>query len=235
MIIQQTNKWVYIGPPKTGSTSLHKYLISSPFFGSPVDCTSSLVDEKWQHECRIPEMVDDSYTIFISCRNPYRRIVSLWLHCCNQSKNFLSPIVKSKHPLLPFPEFVDFVIDSSNKVKELPGMWDPQIKYTEPCKKKGYKYTRWKLEKIDECIKESSNILRPLIDTPVVPTLNATRLLMDLRKHTFKWPDVYTSDLIKKVVRWAEEDFLEFEYSKEFMWALPDTPVVEDPIARVVQ
>jgi hypothetical protein len=65
MIVNHREKWLYLGPPRTGSTTLHVTLCYPEFGG-----------EVWggQHEvARLPD-----YRIFASASNPFRRIRSLY-------------------------------------------------------------------------------------------------------------------------------------------------------------
>jgi hypothetical protein len=74
MIISHRWRFVYVGPPKTASTTLHHWL-SQP----------TLCDQRWtpdrqdQHSVVIPAEVRDYFT-FASIRDPLDRAVSLWAH-----------------------------------------------------------------------------------------------------------------------------------------------------------
>jgi hypothetical protein len=74
VIISHRWRFVYVGPPKTASTTLH-YWLSQP----------ALCDERWkperqdQHSVVIPPEVEDYFT-FASIRDPLDRAVSLWAH-----------------------------------------------------------------------------------------------------------------------------------------------------------
>jgi len=74
MIISHRWRFVYVGPPKTASTTLHHWL-SQPAF----------CDERWtpdrqdQHSVVIPPEVQDYFT-FASVRDPLDRVISLWAH-----------------------------------------------------------------------------------------------------------------------------------------------------------
>jgi len=74
MIISHRWRFVYVGPPKTASTTLHHWL-SQPAF----------CDQRWtperqdQHSVVIPPEVQDYFT-FASIRDPLDRAVSLWAH-----------------------------------------------------------------------------------------------------------------------------------------------------------
>jgi len=74
VIISHRWRFVYVGPPKTASTTLHHWL-SQPAF----------CDERWtpehqdQHSVVIPPEVQEYFT-FASIRDPLDRAVSLWRH-----------------------------------------------------------------------------------------------------------------------------------------------------------
>ena len=72
MVINREQRWVYVGPPKTASTTLHACLQGSPFFGTVVDTVS-------QHDAEEPDDVN-GFKVLFSIRNPYARAVSLWRH-----------------------------------------------------------------------------------------------------------------------------------------------------------
>jgi len=74
VIISHRWRFVYVGPPKTASTTLHHWL-SQPAF----------CDQRWtperrdQHSVVIPPEVQHYFT-FASVRDPLDRAVSLWAH-----------------------------------------------------------------------------------------------------------------------------------------------------------
>lgn len=94
MIISHARKFVYYGPPKTASTSLHYWL------SQPTLCT-----EKWnpkkqdQHNTDISVDACD-YFAFASVRHPLDRCVSLWSHSQSDAS------VRSGVPIMSFEEFI---------------------------------------------------------------------------------------------------------------------------------
>lgn len=72
MIISDKHRFVYIGPPKTASTSLHRFFEQEEWSGD----TSWINGE--QHRTMIPKRCADYFTWSVS-RNAYRRLVSLWV------------------------------------------------------------------------------------------------------------------------------------------------------------
>lgn len=68
MITAPDGTWVYMGIPKTGSTSIHKALQEPPVNG---------IYSGDQHD--IPEF-HPGRKVYVSVRNPYTRALSLWAH-----------------------------------------------------------------------------------------------------------------------------------------------------------
>lgn len=66
MIVHHEGRWIYLGIPKTASTTLHRFL---PQHGG--------VAHGVQHETEIPEAWRE-YRVFISVMNPFRRATALW-------------------------------------------------------------------------------------------------------------------------------------------------------------
>lgn len=78
MLISHRDKWVYIGPPKTGSTTCHHWLRQEPLFdpSTDVDTTRQKKGSKHSHiipfECR-------NYFTCVSWKDPEERLRSLWI------------------------------------------------------------------------------------------------------------------------------------------------------------
>lgn len=95
MIISHRHRFVYLGPPKTASTTLHHWL-SQPAF----------CDHRWeplpdsQHSSVLPTGVEH-YFKFASIRDPFDRCVSLWRH--SQSRTSLAA---GDAPEMTFSQFV---------------------------------------------------------------------------------------------------------------------------------
>lgn len=226
MIIDPKLKWLYVGPPKTGSTTLHKLLVKEPFTGTRIGVAGNPVDKFGQHSSMLPEEVDEAWRIFVSVRNPYTRIVSLWLHSCNQHKNIDNAEIRKYNPLLSFSEFVEFCCTHST-TKQC--MWSAQHVYLEDITVKGFTPELWRLEQLKKDIAKSMSFFS--IVPPSIVVENSTRPLMtDHGKQAFVWSSVYTSDLILKVRQWAGKDFELLGYSPDFTWPLSDVVVSHDPI-----
>lgn len=72
MIVNHIQRWVYFGPPKTGSTTMHAELTKSRFSG--VYVTPGV-----QHDTRLPPGTEE-YFKFATVRDPYSRAASLYWH-----------------------------------------------------------------------------------------------------------------------------------------------------------
>lgn len=226
MIINTEGKWLYIGPPKTGSTSLHSLLSKPPFYGAFVDPTSGS-DVPEQHNFHPPAELlagcDCNYIVAVSSRNPYSRAVSLWLHCCNQAMNIPSSTHKLSHPLLNFPNFVDYLLDVKKGSDTT--FFSPQYKYLSPTVlAAGFRPIH-----LEDIRSDLSNFFRDFaIEVPTIPVSNSTRPLLkpDVR-FSFHWTHVYDFDLVKKVQNWAGDDFDRFGYSPDFKWSMPKSPTTD--------
>ena len=85
MILNNKKKWIYIGPPKTGSTAVSyiltdgKYNINKFIQDSNVNFKG--IEINGQHTPWPPDKLSseyDDYNVFISVRNPFSRIISLY-------------------------------------------------------------------------------------------------------------------------------------------------------------
>lgn len=97
MIVAPNKSWCYLGPPKTGSTTLVNLLQKPPFNG---------IYNGFQHDMVPP---DDVPFVFASIRSPWTRILSLWKH---RRVELLKPeedriaIHQLKQNRLPFDKFI---------------------------------------------------------------------------------------------------------------------------------
>lgn len=102
MIVSYKHQFVYLGPPRTASTTLHAWL-AQPHLDATISCSSE------QHSAAIPPDALDFFT-FASVREPLDRAVSLWRHYCE------NPHDRAGFPDLDFPTFV-------RRVHELPWLY----------------------------------------------------------------------------------------------------------------
>jgi hypothetical protein len=98
MIVSHSLRYVYIGPPKTGSTTMHKWLAQPALFDPARDMDTSTTGH--QHNCDIPESARD-YFIFVSTRERAAWLDSLW----RQSRNDAVDYDDGTHPLLTWQQF----------------------------------------------------------------------------------------------------------------------------------
>lgn len=105
MIINHQDGWIYLGPPRTGSTTLVKAL-TEEFGGEHLGIS--------QHDCQVPESYRGYYQ-FATVRHPYARALSLW-GMLQKDALRLPQVVEPycrEHgigPDLSFEEFVDFLV-----------------------------------------------------------------------------------------------------------------------------
>lgn len=71
MLISEKFKFIFLAPPKTGTRSIYKLLSSNKFEGKLVGDHKHIVPKKYE-----------GYFTFIVVRNPYFRMLSLYLSCC---------------------------------------------------------------------------------------------------------------------------------------------------------
>jgi len=74
VLVSHKREFVYVAPPRTASTTLHRWL-SQP----PLCETRWSGDPAGQHNSKIPASASGFFT-FASVRHPYARAVSLWAH-----------------------------------------------------------------------------------------------------------------------------------------------------------
>lgn len=97
MIISHSLRYVYIGPPKTASTAVHRWLKQDALFdrSKDVDTTAS----GHQHDYLVPEKAL-SYFKFATTRNYDEWLDSLWRQSRNDSIDY------PDKPLLDWKEFL---------------------------------------------------------------------------------------------------------------------------------
>ena len=91
MVIDDIAKWIYIGPYKCASNTLHDMLRKSPFGGAWYGGVKN-----W-HSARIPVGRWDHFT-FCTVRNPYDRVISMY--------EYYKKLNPNCSDLMNFPKFV---------------------------------------------------------------------------------------------------------------------------------
>ncbi len=191
MIVHHEGRWIYLGIPKTASTTLHRFL---PRYGG--------VAHGDQHETAIPEAWRD-YRVFVSVMNPFRRATALWrMWGKDVAKGAWWTEGYRPEIVTEFRAFVDtFFLDPAEPDRRPVTEWsmcrwlehaelpaEPEILYAE---------------------RLSSELLRAGIlerrqDVPVQnKSGNAT------------WWKSYDDALERDVVEWAKEDFERFGYPRQ--------------------
>ncbi len=116
MIVNEEEKWVYVAPPKTGSTTLHRELVRAPWNGRRLDPVE-------QHEMMVPDSWQN-FLILATVRCPYCRAVSLYWHYLRDIRALRCKADGiedrddwNKYPLphdeYPFERFLEMVIAGS--------------------------------------------------------------------------------------------------------------------------
>ncbi len=106
MIVSKKYKFVFLATTKTGTRSLYKILRDEDFCGELIG----------DHKHIIPDEYNDYYK-FIVVRNPYVRMLSLYLSCCVEDgdvKGFMEEMSINGHSL-DFVGFLEWL--NSNKQK----------------------------------------------------------------------------------------------------------------------
>ncbi|HUY92487.1 MAG TPA: sulfotransferase family 2 domain-containing protein [Pirellulales bacterium] len=185
MIVSFLRRFVYFGPPKTASTSLHEWL-SQPL----------LCDQPWrpesgdQHDARPPAEASEFFA-FASIRNPYSRAVSLWRHRLGSGATENPPV-----PQLSFADFLAWLPNASDFYARSQAWWlaGAMLDFLLPFER---------IERVLDLppIAPLKSSLLPL------PHRNAT-------SHA-PWPSYYDSVLAESVYRYFRDDFEILGYRKE--------------------
>ena len=108
MIRNNKKKWIYIGPPKTGSTAVSYILTDGKYKKNYIAEDLSINFEgkevNGQHTPWPPKKLKIKYNdhkVFISVRNPFSRIVSLYNHWKN-GKNYGRELLSKNNDLNQF-------------------------------------------------------------------------------------------------------------------------------------
>ena len=200
MIVNHIKKWVYIGPPKTGSTAISYVLTDGKYnkneFIQDLNVNFKGIEINGQHTPWPPNKLDskyDDYNVFISVRNPFSRIVSLYDHW-KYGQNYENELFFKEKTL---EDFMRFVLD---KNLSNDGFFHTTI-------------TNW-IIRYDSFIKQENleNDLKMLNIHSIdfnVPVINEK---IGSTKH---WKEEHNKKTIEMTIEWAEKDFYNFQYSKD--------------------
>jgi len=105
MVIHHGQRWIYIGPPKTGSTTLHHFLTSRAIGG---------LHSGAQHDNQLPPGCE-LYWIIMTVRHPQTRLLSFYYHRLFELRDHLKVLprrrVKELEGMYSFRQFVTEWID----------------------------------------------------------------------------------------------------------------------------
>jgi len=200
MIRNNKKKWIYIGPPKTGSTAVSYILTDGKYKKNYIAESLSINFEgkeiNGQHTPWPPKKLKTKYnnhTVFISVRNPFSRIVSLYNHWKN-GKNYGRELLSKDKTL---EEFIYLVLKKSLSNN---GFFHTTI-------------TDW-VYRYDYFIKQENlyNDLKMLnihSNDFIIPLINGKINSTDY------WKEVHNKKTIEMTIEWAEKDFCNFGYSKD--------------------
>ncbi|NVK43988.1 MAG: sulfotransferase family 2 domain-containing protein [Oceanospirillaceae bacterium] len=106
MLVSDKHEFVMLLVPKTGTRSLIKMLSGEKYFAENIG----------DHKHKIPNKYQGYYT-FTVVRNPYQRMVSLYLSCCVASGD-MKGFVKDFEPVYggnSFEYFLQWLVDNRDK------------------------------------------------------------------------------------------------------------------------
>ena len=200
MIRNNKKKWIYIGPPKTGSTAVSYILTDGEYKKNYIAEDLSVNFEgkevNGQHTPWPPKKLKIKYNdhkVFISVRNPFSRIVSLYNHWKN-GKNYGRELLSKNKTL---EEFIYLVLKKSLSNN---GFFHTTI-------------TDW-VYRYDFFIKQENlyNDLKMLnihSNDFIIPLINGQE------RSTDYWKEAHNKKTIEMTIEWAEKDFYNFQYSKD--------------------
>ena len=200
MIRNNKKKWIYIGPPKTGSTAVSYILTDGKYKKNYIAEDLSVNFEgkevNGQHTPWPPKKLKikyNDYKVFISVRNPFSRIVSLYNHWKN-GKNYGRELLSKNKTL---EEFIYLVLKKSLSNN---GFFHTTI-------------TDW-VYRYDSFIKQENlyNDLKMLnihSNDFIIPLINGEE------RSTDYWKEAHNKRTIEMTIEWAEKDFYNFGYSKD--------------------
>lgn len=200
MIINHKKKWIYIGPPKTGSTSISYILTDgkyNPNYPSEIlKPNFKGIEINGQHTPWPPDQLDskyDNYNVFISVRNPFSRIVSLYCHW-KYGDNYLTESTFKANNL---EEFLCLVL---KKKLSNNGFFHTTI-------------TDW-VSKYDFYIKQEN-----LQNDLYLLNIHSNEFKIPIKNEkidsSIHWKKYHNKKTIDMTIKWAQEDFNNFNYSKD--------------------
>jgi len=208
MIICPKHKLVYLAPPKTGSTAVKTLLMSRRFggriLGRPEFAHHDVV---WQ-----PRFQD--WTIFISVRNPYRRMISMWQ---------FSLMRYHKRRRDKFTDFFSTIFPTDDH--SFTAFMNSQTVLN--CSQSVWRYA-WQLHKLQKPVDYVLYQERLGEDLRKIPQFAGERLKQVNTSCSMElpWYKLYTPDAIAKVKTWYAVDFERFGYNPEFQACVDGTSIL---------
>jgi hypothetical protein len=206
MIVQEQERWVYLGPPKTASTTMHIELVKPPWRGIRVDPEA-------QHDMEVPEPYRDFF-VFGTVKNPYERAVSLYWHFLRDVRRIRAAekgvTARTQLARLPLPHrefsmtrFLEMAIEGNLAVLEVPDNTFFCAPLTE-----WYQWTR-----VDAFIKAE----RLEEQFEALPFVNGRWSHFSWHNDLPRglWRDWRTPRTIELVNTWAGYDFQEYGYARQ--------------------
>ena len=194
MLISEKCKFTFLAPPKTGTRSVYRLLSNEKFSGELIGDHKHIVPQKYQN-----------FYTFIVVRNPYYRMLSLYLSCCIEEgdvKGFLKDM-KEVGLDLSFNSFLKWILINRAKYYAL-----NQSKYLILKSQAAFVQSN----KIDLIIKyenldEDLKLLPFISNEDKLPFLNKTKIVSD----KVSW---FNDENIKLINEYCKDEFSLFNYKE---------------------
>jgi hypothetical protein len=190
MVVNHRERWIYVAPPKTGSTSMVA-LLTDPVVGGQI------LGE--QHGMSLPSECS-RYTIFGTVRNPFSRAVSLWWHRLTELANQVGQRrvqeeLIARYSLTHFLDWIEGPNATPFYAWPICGWLDQLVRLDHAVRL--------------ENLWDDLSAIGIRLDPSHLPCLNAT---------PHKAIEVYyTAELEGRVKDWAKDDFDRFAYPRQ-LW-----------------
>lgn len=216
MVINHASRWVYLGPPKTGTTSLTYVLTDGNDWRKRSKVAPHRVElfrglkHRGQHCMDVPPECS-SYFIFASIRNPYTRAVSLWSHWNREAK-------QRRRPPLSLEQFLTIILECQDDTRAARLAGNGFFHFILG------RWFKW-VERIDAFIRQESleaDLNNLNLGPPVrLPWQHGSPQLLHPTPHNgagraTESLAVYSLATVKMVQQWAAADFARFDYPREF-------------------
>lgn len=189
MMISLRDRIAFAGAPRCATHSIHHYLARHH---------AACVVGPGRHSFALPAVARDFY-LFTVARNPYTRILSLWLL---SQREAWRPEIEG----MTFLEFLNW-LPEPDTLKELPALSRKYLSISELMDELGRRPDRvLRFERLEEGFAELPFVDPPLVPTdPRLPRLCANPPAGDPREH-------YSPEAIAVVLRKFKRDFHRFGY-----------------------